>query len=264
MVFPLLHHNLLQLACYGYFSAGILGSLCSFLAQKQFGPSTLFSHGKAADKLDSTSNWITSLTVPKHFFWHFYALGFAASIAYIAVIRDNLSAVLLSFQCFRRLVECFLVMPGAEGSRMHLIHYLIGISYYPVLLLTFYLQQNDQVIVYPQSITLVFVGVSGFQCYCHWLLGSARRKCANQKHPHRPLQNGLFKFIHTPHYFAELLIYSCIAAANHFHPLSLLNLLWIMTILGISSYNSAGWLCAQWKYRSHSDFCKYLMVPYLF
>ena len=248
---------LLLLACYSYFIAGICGSLFSFFAQKLFGPSALFSHGKAATTNSTNCSWINKLTVSKHFFWHFYAFGLLCSI--IAFIKTrSIAALLLTFQCFRRMLECFWVMPGAKGSQMHLIHYLIGLSYYPVLLLGFHLQEEYQ----SASVwIIIFVFASAFQFYCHWILGSARRSVDIV---HKPLNNAIFKFIHTPHYFSEFVIYFAIAGIFRFHPLSVLNLIWILSILGVSAKNSSDWLCSKWKYKSNRDFCKYLMVPFLF
>lgn len=259
---------LLRAACYFYFIAGICGSLFSFFAQKFFGPSTLFAHGKAAASLTRHSNssnnnfcmWITELTVSKHLFWHFYAFGLLSSIIFF-FLYPCVTAALLAIQCFRRMLECFWVMPGAKNSRMHLIHYLIGLSYYPALLLSFHLQEESNLRRYYW--VGLFAAASLFQCYCHWILGSSRRNLV-KKGVHRPLNHVIFKYIHTPHYFAELLIYTSIAGLFRFSPLSLLNLLWIISILGVSAKNSADWLCDTWKFKSHRDFCKYLMIPFLF
>ena len=257
---------IMVVACYVYFVAGICGSLLSFYAQKLFGPSTLFSHGKAAtsSSINKHCSWITKLTVSKHLFWHFYAFGLLSSIAYNCFrVSASIPAILLAVQCFRRMLECFWVMPGgARGSQMHLIHYLIGISYYPVLLLSFNFQDDYKSKFYYPWITL-FIVTSGFQCYCHWILGSSRRNLV-ERGTHRPLNNFIFKYIHTPHYFAELLIYTSIAGLFRFEPLSILNLIWIISILGVSAKNSADWLCDTWKYKSYKEFCKYLMIPFLF
>lgn len=257
---------LLQLSCYFYFISGISGSLFSFFAQKLLGPSTLFSHGKAATTLTKHNinnfyKWISKFTVSKHLFWHFYAFGLLSSVIFNTVC-PCFPAALLAVQCVRRILECFWVMPGAKDSRMHLIHYLIGLSYYPALLLSFNLQQEGESKLQYYWIAL-FIAASLFQCYCHWILGSSRRNLVN-KGIHRPLNHPIFKYIHTPHYFAELLIYTSIAGIFRFAPLSLLNLLWIVSILGVSAKNSADWLCDTWKYKSHKEFCKYLMIPFLF
>lgn len=258
--------TLLLVACYAYFIAGIGGSLFSLLAQKLFGPSTLFTHGKAAKvTLTDKASWIAKLTVAKHFFRHFYAFGLLASIAFCILRPVNLlPVVLLAIQCFRRLLECFTLMPGAKGSQMHLIHYFIGLSYYPMLLLSFHFQEQEYsnlLQIYPWI--ALFITASGFQCYCHWVLGSARANLT-RKNAHKPVNNFIFKFIHAPHYFAELLVYFAIAGLFRSHPLSLLNLIWIITVLGVSAKNSSDWLCDTWKYKSHKEFCKYLMIPFLF
>lgn len=253
---------------YAYFCAGILSSLISYFAQKYFGPSKLFLHGKAAETQRITNalkgnwiGWIERLTVSKHLFWHFYASGFLLSVLYLIFFDKSIAACFLAIQCLRRLFECFLVMPGGKDSQMHLIHYLIGLSYYPVLLVSFVLQSNTNTeLIYW---IILFVVASGLQFYCHLILGQERSKSQTSK-KHRPLNHPIFKLIHTPHYFSELLIYTSMAGLNNFQPLSLMNLFWIITILGVSAKNSADWLIEQWGYKSHGDFCKYLMIPFLF
>ena len=262
--------DVLLLALYCYFVAGILGSFFARFAQKYFGPSALFSHGKAAisavSKPKMTNSWyelIKNSTVSKNLFWHFYAFGWLSSLIFCIESSDiSVAPILLAFQCFRRLIECFFVMPGADGSRMHLIHYGIGITYYPILLLSFHYikRQQDKSSVYWIGL---FVLSSAFQCYCHWILGSLRKKIKSDQ-SHRPINHRLFKIIHAPHYFAEFLIYFSIGGLEGFHPLMLLNLIWIVAILGVSAKNSADWLCEKWGHKKHEEFCKYLMVPFLF
>ena len=275
---------LLNIFLYSYFTAGIFGSLAAFWAQKYFGPSTLFSHGKAAKTISTRpqcqqyryrykwQQWMASLLISKQCFWHFYAFGIICSTAYCVKFRcNNAAANLLAIQCLRRLIECFWVMPGAKESKMHLIHYLIGISYYPILLISFKIQQNNND---PYSLSFagwiaLFIAASFLQSYCHWILGSERKNIKNgpkSSAHHRPINNRLFKLIHAPHYTAEFLIYLAIAGVQRFpiHPLSYMNLLWILTILGVSAKNSSDWLCETWKYKSRKDFCKYIIVPFLF
>lgn len=272
MTLNMKHELIASILIYAYFTAGIMGGLFAYFAQKLSGPSKLFSHGKAANNSDKTIsssnsnnniiNRISSLTVSKHFFWHFYALGLILSLIYTKLQGNNwLPASLLAFQCLRRLIECFTIMPGGKDSQMHLIHYLIGLSYYPALLLSLSLQNT--------TINIGWIGLfifaSGLQSYCHWILGCERIKMKqSMKGCHRPLNHGIFKVIHSPHYFAELLIYTSIAGLQGFHPLSLLNLIWIVVILGVSAKNSSDWLVQRWKYKSHEEFCKYLMIPFLF
>lgn len=274
---------LLQILIYSYFVLGIGGSVSSLFLQKFTGPSALFLHGKAAGhkvvKVNNNNNnnnnlshnpitiqYISSFVISKHYFWHFYALGFLSCCIFSLFPSSNshsrLVTTLLAIQCSRRLVECFTVMPGAEGSKMHLIHYLIGISYYPVLLLSFQYQNTSSL---PNTNTFfwlfLFGSASVLQFYCHLILGQERVRI---KGSHGPIDNFIFKFIHTPHYTAELLIYTCICALQGFHPLGLLNLIWIIAILGISSFNSANWMCKTWNYKSNREFCKYLFIPFLF
>ena len=168
---------MLELSLYCYFVAGIFGSILARFAQKLLGPSTLFSHGKAAistahkkkktktKKKSSLYETISTLTVSKHYFWHFYAFGLlSSSLFYIQSSHRKGSAILLAIQCFRRMIECFFVMPGAKGSQMHLIHYGIGISYYPILLLSFHINKTHSS---PNNYywAIMFIISSMFQSY---------------------------------------------------------------------------------------------------
>lgn len=284
MFSPEIMKLLLSTFLYSYFSAGILGSIGACLAQKYFGPSTLFFHGKAAKTISTKpqcqqyryrykwQQWMASLLISKQYFWHFYAFGIIFSTVYCAKFGYNNAATsLLAIQCFRRLIECFWVMPGAKESKMHLIHYLIGISYYPILLISFKIQQSNDTFSVSLSFACwiaLFIAASFLQSYCHWILGSERKNIKNELNSslHRPINNYLFKLIHAPHYTAEFLIYLSIAGVQRFpiHPLSYMNLVWILTILGVSAKNSSDWLCETWKYKSRKDFCKYIIVPFLF
>jgi hypothetical protein len=110
--------------------------------------------------------------VPNRIFWHFYAFGLVCIVLKefaFPTPQTSLVTFLLAVQCLRRLCECFWVMPGGRDSKMHLIHYLIGITYYPVLLLSFtsgnfasYSPKTDWTTWY---FILLFISSS------HWILG---------------------------------------------------------------------------------------------
>ena len=141
---------------------------------------------------------------------------------------------------------------------MHLIHYLIGVTYYPVLVASF------DTFTPAKGVTWYIFGfllASGFQSYCHFILGRERAK--TQLLP-KPIQNPIFRFLHAPHYFAEFCIYFFVAASGSFPLLSLLNLGWIASMLGVSAFNSANWLCQTWKLKSRRELCHSLMFPFIF
>jgi 3-oxo-5-alpha-steroid 4-dehydrogenase 3 len=244
-----------------YFIAGIGGVLSSLFLKKALGGSSaLFTHGKS--KVPSAhepnpTKFLARFTVPKSWFWHFYTVGLVVSAVKLHE-AFSLPALLLLVQCCRRLVESFTVMPGGKGSEMHMIHYFIGMSYYPILLLSLNSYQTSQYAVY---CVVGFAVASGLQFYCHCILGKERAKAQIQM---RPITNPLFRFLHAPHYFAEFCIYFCLAALGSFPLLSVLNLMWIATMLGVSAYNSANWLCQAWKFKSHQAICRYIMFPFVF
>ncbi len=245
-----------------YFIAGITSVLASVCLKQALGRSSaLFTHGKAKVPTSlepAITKILARFTVPKHWFWHFYALGALLS-AIKLYEQSSLPTLLLLVQCFRRLVESFTVMPGGKDSEMHFIHYCVGITYYPVLLASF--DSYDKSSNYPLPCLLGFAAASLLQFYCHCVLGKERSKSQIQL---KPINNPLFGFLHTPHYFAEFCIYFCIAALGTFPPLAILNLCWIATMLGVSAYNSASWLREAWKYKSHREFCRYLLFPFIY
>lgn len=283
--------NIVNLSLHGYFICGIVSSFLAFIAQKKrIGPASLFLHGKSAISgttnelprngvpMFKFTNWLASLVVPKRIFWHFYAFGLVCIALKEFVFptpQTSLVTLLLVVQCLRRLCECFWVMPGGRDSKMHLIHYLIGITYYPVLLLSFssgnfasYSPKTDWT---TWCFILLFISSSLVQFYCHLILGLERKRLSPKPKSknvmekcHRPINCFPFKFLHAPHYTAELGIYLSIAGINSFRPVDCLNLLWILSILGVSACNSADFLCKTGRYKTHKEFCQYLMIPFLF
>ena len=184
-----------------YFLCGIGSIFASFILNNLLGGSSaIFTHGKSKvsikDEPEATK-FLAQFTVPKRWFWHFYALGSVASL-FSLYLNRTIPSLLLLLQCVRRLVESFTIMPGGKGSEMHLIHSLICMTYYPVLLVSFSFADSRSSII---CVTL-FLVASVLQSYSHYLLGRQRR--ASSKHS--PINHPLFRFIHAPHYFAEFLI----------------------------------------------------------
>ena len=243
---------MLQLAICAYFAVGVLSCLGSLVLQTFFGPSAVFAHGKAARGLAKYHFW-DKFTISKQYFWHFYAVGCAASVLSL-LSAINAASFCLFFQCLRRLFECFFIMKGSSFSSMHLIHYLIGITYYPALLLSFQFANQHASPIY----VCLFAFGSLLQFYCHCVLGQARETLPDS---HRPINNRLFRFIHTPHYTAEIIIYSAIAGICRRHFMSQLNLLWVISLLSVSSYNSATWTQKQYNYKQRTDFARFLIIP---
>jgi hypothetical protein len=248
---------------HAYFVAGIISCLAALFAQKLLRKSPIFTHGKASSTVPASS-CIERLLLPKRFFWHFYLLGVALSASALATLSFNLPTLLLFVQCSRRLSECFTILPGAasSASRMHLIHYLIGLSYYPVLLASYWLIGEVHLSKFElYTWTATFLAASVLQFHVHRVLGRERARLPPGK-PHRPIKNRLFQFIHTPHYTAEVLIYLALAGCCRWHPLALINVLWVLVMLTVSSYNSACWMKEQWQLKSLAMVSTYLVVPF--
>ena len=100
-----------------YFIAGIGSVLGSLLIKRILGNSSaLFTHGKTkvpANQEPSMTKFLAQFTVPKTWFWHFYAIG--ALVSGVKLVESySLPSVLLLIQCCRRLLESFTIMPGGR------------------------------------------------------------------------------------------------------------------------------------------------------
>eukprot|EP01147_Barroeca_monosierra_P009594 gene9596-1818_t len=85
-------------------------------------------------RISSIFSGMLHMTVPKMWFLHFYLLGLAtqviiAAIAGIHVFKTLM--ILMSIQLLRRTYECIYVHRRSP-SRMHVLHYATGISFYPM------------------------------------------------------------------------------------------------------------------------------------
>ena len=77
--------------------------------------------------------WVEMLrevTVPKHWFWHFYLVALAVAVALLDG-RPSLVGLLFLVHVLRRLGEQLLLFPRRR-SRMHLLAYCLGLGFYPL------------------------------------------------------------------------------------------------------------------------------------
>lgn len=242
-----------------YFIAGIGSLFASFLLKIVLGGSSaLFTHGKSKVSLKDEpklTRFVAKFTVSKRWFWHFYALGSICS-AISLQFYWSFPSFLLFIQCLRRLIESFTIMPGGKDSEMHLIHYLIGVTYYPALITAFSYSESK-----PNLMGLILFAVTSVvQSYTHYLLGKQRSSSLK----YRPIDHPLFRFVHAPHYLTEFLIYLAIGICMPVSYFSVLNLGWIALMLGTSAKSSADFICKTGNYKSHKQFSRHLMFPFIY
>ncbi|PJF18504.1 hypothetical protein PSACC_01675 [Paramicrosporidium saccamoebae] len=208
----------------GYYLVGLLCMLlCTF--RQSYLTDPLVTHGKVS--LSS------SLQLPKQYFTYFYMVGIVASTALLSFqgIQDWLLLVHLT----RRMGET-IVLPYSANSRMHIIHGLVGISYYPVLVLTFLLCKVH--FQFHPIATLALVALNIWQHYLHRLLYESR-----QKGEYLPLGDLFLEFRYTlcPHYMLEIAMYAWFAYLSGWSTLMVLNLAFVSANLYISAQSTLYW-----------------------
>jgi 3-oxo-5-alpha-steroid 4-dehydrogenase 3 len=86
-------------------------------------------------------------------------------------------------QLSRRLAECWLI-ESPSSSTMSLIHYIVGLTYYPMVALSLL-----RAVAAPSSIVarllgaLLFAIMSGWQHMCHRYLASLRTASSTLRYP---------------------------------------------------------------------------------
>lgn len=220
--------------CVGYYCSGIL---CLFLYKLVPGPFerySLVAHGKTA----TIAVKDLPLLVPKRLFSLFYAMGMVWALAILPLARRR--EWLLLGHLARRLVET-LAWPYSATSKMHLLHAVVGLSFYPVLVTSFALSSHVAEIGDLRGILLLslFLGVSLWQSLVHHVLYKLQLKYPG----HCPLvkHSWLFHHILCPHYTAEIIAYLCLTAMTSFHHLPLLASLFVLANLTISAQNTRVW-----------------------
>lgn len=187
-VFEILRgHHVLTL----YYCIGIASILILWLAQKN----CLLIHGKSL-----SSNEQPMFLVQKKFFLHFYIIGVFINAL---IWMNNPTSLHLYFviTIYRRLMETFFVMRYSDVSKMHILHYFAGLTFYPCTGLL--INNNDS----PASGIIFFVSfilISWMQLDAHYRLSNLRRSGSH----YQPIPlDGPFKYVICPHYSLEILLY---------------------------------------------------------
>ncbi|KAJ3059562.1 Steroid 5 alpha-reductase 3 [Podochytrium sp. JEL0797] len=233
---------------------------------------------KQADPQPPTAlTWILSLTLPKHYFTHFYILGSAVCLAlypavfpYIqpkAVVPTSIAMLMMTSQVLRRLYECVFVLRQSSTARIHVFHYINGVLFYvltPIAMImdNFDPESNGDPEVYFTALgsekllwrhvfaLLCFAVASIEQTMTHSQLASLRsssgcttiEKEESVKTVYKLPTQGYFKLVSAPHYFFEVCIYACFVMVYGFTNLTT----WLVVVcvaveLGIAAHDNREW-----------------------
>lgn len=153
-------------------------------------PASFTTHGKQRIKGSRYS-------VPKRWFSHFYIVAFTISIALFFVDRPSLS---FSMHALRRLIEQVFLFPYPRDSKMHVLAYLLGLVFYPLVGLSFWTTERQQWNIF---LWIAFLTLNVIQFSCHRQLSMLRAQGHYSVPEYLP-----FRFVLCPHYLCDILLYS--------------------------------------------------------
>ena len=230
-----------------------LGIFSVILAQYKI--PTLIQYGKTLTtfKQKNTNpimNILFNLQVNRKWFIHFYIIssvlsGLNSFFEYKYSDSNNLQITinnLYFIHSMRRLIETnFQNKKSIKTSYMNISHYLVGLwLYINFNYLQFYtkilpLIRNKNIIeksVNPLLIIL-FLFLQYLQTIHHNHLRSLVKYSIPYKH--------LFKYVYSPHYFVEILIYLNLMIIDNFSIITILPFVWTLINLSVSAKNTENW-----------------------
>lgn len=216
------YKSLVQSLALCYFITGIISILAALIIKPLGG---LLNHGKESNHIGFYIN------VKKRRFVDFYLTGLLC--AYLSFFTYP-SCLLFLFinHLGRRYMETTLIMKYSDSSRMHLLHYICGLSFYPVIIMIL-IDMEPKVL--SKSTTWIFCLLSWLQMHHHYLLGRTRRK------GYRAIDQALFRYVYCPHYMIEIILYILLLKQNYSCPLQMLCLVFVSLNLTVSAVNSKRW-----------------------
>lgn len=186
--------------------------------------------------------------IPKSYFLHFYIVGLLVNIPlFFFYGLSSVLCIMLIHHTSQRLYECIFTHKFGPNSRISIIHYLIGIFYYPFAGLTIiidniYGHETIPRISYYISIGL-FLFASRMQHNAHLILAKADRK----KDENYPIPNGYwaFDYFSCPNYIAEILVYIAFLIISNRTSCFMSMTIWVIANQSITALLAHRW------YRQH-------------
>lgn len=165
---------------------------------------------------------------------------FSKNLVKIEVVHDLNEVVALLFtvilmiiQCSRRLYECLFVSVYSNYSKINILHYIFGHSFYmfaaistlsPIL----YSQTSDKFKIYDlvdnllnkerAILFVLFIYTSHHQYKCHTIFAKLRKDKTGRviTEQHYVPTGGLFEYVSCPHFMLEIVLYFIIISMQHF------------------------------------------------
>lgn len=198
------------------------------------------------------------VTVPKRYFAHFYALGALWNGALLGTCAARGSAwacagglgvdaalclALAELHLLRRLYEC-VSLEQRRGSRMHVLSYALGLSYYAALPLALLCGGGGGVgngsILRRAAGGALFAWGSWHQHRCHAALASLRMTADAPRY--RVPRGGWFEVCSCAHYTAEMVLYvGLVIVHGAREPTVWMLLLWVVVGLSVNGARSHDW-----------------------
>lgn len=205
---------------------------------------------ESKNQLSRLFDTIIHFTVPKAWFSHFYILSTILSIMTCITYPSYAIPWLIVFHSLRRLYETLYVSKYTSKSRMNWAHYVVGIWFYSVLHIIMNIKLKEGTI--PKHLQIgsfiIFIIASWDQFINHKVLSELVKYSLPKKR--------MFKFISSPHYLDELIIYSTLLSYNiEFVWL----VVWIFASLGISAIETQKY----YKTKFHDEeVAPYAFIPF--
>eukprot|EP00919_Chromeraceae_sp_WS-2016_P055348 GHVR01131556.1.p1 GENE.GHVR01131556.1~~GHVR01131556.1.p1 ORF type:complete len:262 (+),score=11.87 GHVR01131556.1:26-811(+) len=242
-----------------YWVVIVFGILCSVTPQLRcFSLHGRFNAlGTGNSQVDNFQAW----TVPKCLFWCFYGWGLLYhSIVTLALYtagargRGLWLAFVVILHLLRRLLEqLFILNNYSNSSRMHILAFLLGLTFYPFISMNLYVSSLSNVVSRWSLLgkpfeclscsggycILLFLLSSSIQCWTHVILGRAQLQRLKSG-CHALLSEGPFTVTSSPHYISEAFIYASLGAYMP-SPLMLICVLAVWLNMGLQSYRGGVW-----------------------
>ena len=173
-------------------------------------------------------------------------------------ISNGLVFCLFFLHSVRRFSEHLVFMKSDQ--RMHVLHYLVGISFYMITPIALQLEKstNKNSFFIEFSALMIFIYSSFSQYRCHRIL-SEMKLSMNGSSTYRLPREGIFDFVDSPHYFYEILIYFSFYILKR-DSLSLLILVFVSVNLMFSALDTSAFYRKNFKeYRGYRK----TLVPFI-
>jgi 3-oxo-5-alpha-steroid 4-dehydrogenase 3 len=247
---------------------------------------SVLSYGKLNlhnDKKPKTSwaSQLSKLTVPKHYFNHFYVVGLLfALICIVELISFDIyhkplfliwllqhydtikgthhldkqtcivGLTLMTLHLTRRIYESFWIERPSKTATMHISHYLVGIGFYGAIVFGTWLEgfssfgttgSSEPLHFFTTLLAITLFFYASYHQYNCHVILASLRKEDNNERYTIP-RGDWFEWIVSPHYFADILVYLSLCILYQFKNYILIcGLVWTIINLSITANETQSW-----------------------